>query len=31
LDTPVPFNLELERNFLAKARLGDHVRRLMAY
>ncbi|HVU53980.1 MAG TPA: thiamine pyrophosphate-dependent enzyme [Puia sp.] len=31
LDTPVPFNIELEKNFLAKARLGEYVRRLMAY
>lgn len=31
LDTPVPFNLELEKNFLARARLGDYVRRLMEY
>jgi len=31
LDTPVPFNLELERNFLAKSRLGDYVKKLMAY
>lgn len=31
LDTPVPFNLELERNFLAKSRLGDYVKRLMEY
>jgi len=31
LDTPVPFNLELEKNFLAKARLGSYVEKLMAY
>lgn len=31
LDTPVPFNLELEQNFLAKARLGETVTRLLAY
>ncbi|HVV04952.1 MAG TPA: transketolase C-terminal domain-containing protein, partial [Puia sp.] len=31
LDTPVPFNTELERNFLAKSRLGDYVKRLIAY
>lgn len=31
LDTPVPFNPELEKNFLARARLGDYVKRLMAY
>jgi 2-oxoisovalerate dehydrogenase E1 component len=31
LDTPVPFNIELERNFLAKSRLDGFVRRLMEY
>jgi 2-oxoisovalerate dehydrogenase E1 component len=31
LDTPVPFNIELEKNFLAKSRLNDTVTRLMAY
>ncbi|OQP67186.1 dehydrogenase [Niastella vici] len=31
LDTPVPFNLELENNFLAKARLGETVERLINY
>jgi 2-oxoisovalerate dehydrogenase E1 component len=31
LDTPVPFNTELERNFLAAARLDEYVRRLMEY
>jgi 2-oxoisovalerate dehydrogenase E1 component len=31
LDTPVPFSIELEKNFLAKARLGEMVERLMAY
>jgi 2-oxoisovalerate dehydrogenase E1 component len=31
LDTPVPFNMELERNFLAKSRLGEYVKRLMEY
>lgn len=31
LDTPIPFNMELEKNFLAKARLHDYVQRLMAY
>ena len=31
LDTPIPFNVELEKNFLAKARLDDTVKRLMAY
>ncbi|HYK46237.1 MAG TPA: transketolase C-terminal domain-containing protein, partial [Parafilimonas sp.] len=31
LDTPVPFNIELEKNFLAKARLEASVEKLMNY
>jgi len=31
LDTHIPFNLELEKNFLAKARLDESVKRLMEY
>ncbi len=31
LDTPVPFNTELENNFLAKSRLDEYVQRLMEY
>jgi 2-oxoisovalerate dehydrogenase E1 component len=31
LDTPVPFNAELERNFLAKARLDDSIQKLLNY
>lgn len=31
LDTPVPFSLELEANFLAKARLNETVERLLNY
>lgn len=31
LDTPVPFNSELERNFMAKSRLDESVRKLMNY
>ncbi|WP_207511342.1 alpha-ketoacid dehydrogenase subunit alpha/beta [Longitalea luteola] len=31
LDTPVPFNLELENNFLAKSRLPEAVKRLLRY
>ena len=31
LDTPVPFSIELEKNFLAKARLGEKVEELMRY
>ncbi|OSZ82703.1 dehydrogenase [Chitinophagaceae bacterium IBVUCB1] len=31
LDTPVPFAIELEQNFLAKSRLHESVQKLMAY
>ena len=31
LDTPIPFNLELEQTFMAKARLGECIERLMSY
>jgi 2-oxoisovalerate dehydrogenase E1 component len=31
LDTPIPFNIELEKNFMAKARLHDYVARLLRY
>jgi 2-oxoisovalerate dehydrogenase E1 component len=31
LDTPIPFNIELEQNFLAKARLDETVNRLLSY
>ncbi len=31
LDTPVPFNIELEKNFLARARLDELVQALMEY
>jgi 2-oxoisovalerate dehydrogenase E1 component len=31
LDTPVPFNLQLEQQFLAKSRLGRAMQKLMAY
>ena len=31
LDTPVPFNMQLESNFLAKSRLGECVRKLIGY
>ncbi len=31
LDTPIPFNIELEKNFLAKARLDEYVQKLMNY
>jgi 2-oxoisovalerate dehydrogenase E1 component len=31
LDTPVPFNLDLEKNFLAKARLDEMLQKLIHY
>jgi 2-oxoisovalerate dehydrogenase E1 component len=31
LDTPIPFSIELEQNFLAKARLGETINKLMSY
>jgi 2-oxoisovalerate dehydrogenase E1 component len=31
LDTPVPFNIELEKNFLAKSRLHQTVQKLISY
>jgi 2-oxoisovalerate dehydrogenase E1 component len=31
LDTPVPFSIELENNFLAKSRLSEYVERLLEY
>ena len=31
LDTPVPFNIELEKNFLANARLNEYVQKLLSY
>ncbi|WP_127131574.1 alpha-ketoacid dehydrogenase subunit alpha/beta [Pseudoflavitalea rhizosphaerae] len=31
LDTPVPFNIDLENNFLAKARLDECVKKLLTY
>jgi 2-oxoisovalerate dehydrogenase E1 component len=31
LDTPVPFNIELEKNFLANARLDEYVQKLLQY
>ncbi len=31
LDTPIPFNIELEKNFMAKARLNGCVKKLLAY
>jgi 2-oxoisovalerate dehydrogenase E1 component len=31
LDTPIPFNIELENNFMAKARLDETVQKLIRY
>lgn len=31
LDTPVPFNIDLEKNFLARARLNDYINKLLSY
>ena len=31
LDTPIPFNMELEQNFMAKGRLGGVVQKLLSY
>lgn len=31
LDTPIPFNIELEKNFLARSRLDNVVRKLIKY
>jgi 2-oxoisovalerate dehydrogenase E1 component len=31
LDTPIPFNIELEKNFIAKARLEEVVQQLLNY
>ena len=31
LDTPVPFNIELEKNFMASSRLHDSIKKLIEY
>lgn len=31
LDTPIPFNTELEKNYLAKSRLGEYIEKLLRY
>lgn len=31
LDTPIPFNIELEQNFMAKARLHETIEKLISY
>ena len=31
LDTPIPFNIDLEKNYLAKNRLSEYVKKLLSY
>jgi 2-oxoisovalerate dehydrogenase E1 component len=31
LDTPIPFNLDLEKNFMAYTRLSQKIEQLMKY
>jgi 2-oxoisovalerate dehydrogenase E1 component len=31
LDTPIPFNIDLENNFLARSRLDEYVQKLLGY
>ena len=31
LDTPIPFNSLLEKNYMAKSRLGNSIEKLLAY
>ncbi|MDP1842317.1 MAG: dehydrogenase E1 component subunit alpha/beta [Sediminibacterium sp.] len=31
LDTPIPFNMELEKNYMAKSRLESYIQKLIAY
>lgn len=31
LDTPIPFNIDLEKNFMAKSRLYNYITKLMSY
>ena len=31
LDTPIPFNMDLEKNFMAYSRLGEYIEKLMGY
>ena len=31
LDTPIPFNIELEKNFMAKSRLKSLIEKLLQY
>jgi 2-oxoisovalerate dehydrogenase E1 component len=31
LDTPIPFNMELEKQFMAKGKLDEYVQKLLNY
>ena len=31
MDTPIPFNMELEKNFMAKSKLGSYIEKLLKY
>ena len=31
LDTPIPFNIDLEKNFMAKSRMGEMIKKLIDY
>jgi len=31
MDTPIPFNMEMEKRFMAKSRLGEYIHKLMKY
>ena len=31
MDTPIPFNMELEKNFMAKNKLGSYIEKLLKY
>jgi len=31
LDTPIPFNIELEKNFLARTRINETLKKLIEY
>lgn len=31
IDTPIPFNMDLEKNYMAKNKLGEYIEKLLAY
>ena len=31
MDTPIPFNIELEKNYMAYSRLGESIEELLEY